>query len=636
MHNLKTGIPLTAGLFLLLTATSGRLRAEDLKRKDIYDRTVRATTLVLVADGTGSGWIVDHKRRLMVTNYHVVGDADTVRVIFPVRQGGKVIVERRYYLENAKPVLGRVLDIDSGHDLALVELDALPAGTAELRPAAESAAPTDSVHAIGSPGRSDALWVYSSGTVRSVYDKRWTMPMQGPNRVVPLAARVVETQLPLNPGDSGGPVVNDRGELVAVTHARANGADLINWAIDVSEVRAFVATVLRLRDPKTAGDFNERAVRLHNRGRYDRAIADYTEAIRLDPKFTRVYVNRATAYNAKGDRDTALADSDEALRLDPRSAAAYNERGAAYSAKGDPDRAIADYTRAIQHEPGNPLYHANRGHAYACKGDHARAIANYDEALKRDPGYTSALVLRGHAHSFRKDYGAAETDYARALRQDPLDARTHNYRGNALLALKRYEPAFDAFTEALRLGHPEPAVVHDNRGDVFWAVKNYDRAIADYSAAVRLDPKFARAYFDRGAALEEKGRVDLAQDDYDKAVGLDPAFDKHAPRRPWKHLRVVNNTGQPLSVSVFYEAPTKGGLWRWYPDKPLSYSFAPGEAGTLSEGDWVIKARRVRIWAVARTTGDKWYRNKDKDLWLLEGKGYRARQPLAYTLTLTP
>jgi tetratricopeptide (TPR) repeat protein len=636
MHSLKTGIPLTAGLFLLLTASSGRLAAEDVKRKDIYDRTVRATTLVLAADGTGSGWIVDHKRRLMVTNYHVVGDADTVRVIFPLRKGGQVIAERRYYAENAKPVLGRVLDIDSGHDLALVKLEAVPAGTAQLRPAAESVGPTDSVHALGSPGRSDALWVYSSGTVRSVYDKRWTMPLHGPKRLVPLAARVVETQLPLNPGDSGGPVVNDRGELVAVTHGGAAGADLINWAIDVSEVRAFVATVLRLQDPRTAADFNERAVRLHNRGRYDRAIADYTEAIRLDPKFARAYVNRAIAYNAKGDRDTAIADSDEALRLDPRSAAAYNERGAAHSAKGDPGRAIADYTRAIQNEPGNPLYHANRGHAYAGKGDYARAIADYDEALKRDPGYTSALVLRGLAHYSGKDYAAAEADYARALRQDPLDARAHNYRGNALLALKRYEPAFDAYTEALRLGHPEPAVVHSNRGDVFWAVKNYDRAIADYTEAIRLDPKLAKAYFDRGAALEEKGRVDLAQADYDKAVELDPGVDKHAPRRPWKHLRVVNNTGQPLNVHVYYEARTKGGGWRWFPDKPLFYSFAPGEAGTLSEGDWVIKARRVRIWAEGKTTGGQWYRNKDKDLWLLEGKGYRARQPLTYTLTFTP
>ena len=48
---------------------------------------------------------------------------------------------------------------------------------------------------------------------------------------------VVETTSPLNPGDSGGPVVNDRGELVAVTEGGSSAAmNTISILIDVSEV----------------------------------------------------------------------------------------------------------------------------------------------------------------------------------------------------------------------------------------------------------------------------------------------------------------------------------------------------------------------------------------------------------------
>jgi tetratricopeptide (TPR) repeat protein len=43
---------------------------------------------------------------------------------------------------------------------------------------------------------------------------------------------------------------------------------------------------------------------------YDRAIADYTEAIRLDPTFARAYYNRGFAKRAKG--DSAGGDSDTA------------------------------------------------------------------------------------------------------------------------------------------------------------------------------------------------------------------------------------------------------------------------------------------------------------------------------------
>jgi len=50
-------------------------------------------------------------------------------------------------------------------------------------------------------------------------------------------------------------------------------------------------------------------------GEYDRAIADFTEAIRLDPKCGSAYRGRGNAYKEKGDSDKARADFDQAKRL---------------------------------------------------------------------------------------------------------------------------------------------------------------------------------------------------------------------------------------------------------------------------------------------------------------------------------
>ena len=69
----------------------------------------------------------------------------------------------------------------------------------------------------------------------------------------------------------------------------------------------------------TRTSFKNRGRRLAPQGRLDRAIADYTEAIRLDPKYARAYNNRGNVYNDR--RATTIAPSpnfNAAIRLDPQ------------------------------------------------------------------------------------------------------------------------------------------------------------------------------------------------------------------------------------------------------------------------------------------------------------------------------
>ena len=96
----------------------------------------------------------------------------------------------------------------------------------------------------------------------------------------------------------------------------------------------------------------------------DRAIADYSEAIRLDPKYAEAYYGRGLTYRNKGDVERAIADYSEAIRLDPKLAAAYNNRGNAYREMGDLDLA---YSPGLQ--PGDPTCSPGRsrlsGHHYS-------------------------------------------------------------------------------------------------------------------------------------------------------------------------------------------------------------------------------------------------------------------------------
>jgi len=87
----------------------------------------------------------------------------------------------------------------------------------------------------------------------------------------------------------------------------------------------------------------------------DQAIADFTEAIKLNPEFALAYYGRGNAYKDKGEYDRAIADADKIIEINPRDPEAYSNRGGAYVAKGDKERAIADYRNALKMDPSNQM-----------------------------------------------------------------------------------------------------------------------------------------------------------------------------------------------------------------------------------------------------------------------------------------
>jgi tetratricopeptide (TPR) repeat protein len=115
---------------------------------------------------------------------------------------------------------------------------------------------------------------------------------------------------------------------------------------------------------------------------HERAIADYSEAIRLDADDADIFLLRGRVRRLIGDDINAIADFSEAIRLDPDYASAFHERGIARSRMGDYENAIADFSEAIKLDPTNrDLYHL-RGNAWQAKGDMDRARADRSEAMR--------------------------------------------------------------------------------------------------------------------------------------------------------------------------------------------------------------------------------------------------------------
>jgi tetratricopeptide (TPR) repeat protein len=636
----RTTRPILAlALFFLLAA---RPALADEEGKKLYQQTLRGTAFVVAPGfGTGTGWVVDRSQRLLITNHHVVEHKDSVLVLFPMFQAGKLVVERSAY-RNELGLRGRVVDVDVPRDLALIQLhDPLPEGTIELKLAAESAEQTDQVHSIGNPSASGGLWVYTFGRVRSVYHGNWTTLASDGKTLHKRSCRVMETQSPLNSGDSGGPVVNDRGELVAVVSSgkekhNNRTVHLMNWCIDVTEVRSYVDQGRRLLQPRTAADYNLRGLRFYERERYSDAITDYTEAIRLQKDFGAAYLNRGLAFLGKGDLDTAIADLTKALQLDPGDAVALQNRGRAYARKGDAERALPDFTRAIQINPKYALAYNNRGVLYHDQNELTRALADYTSAIEADPEMAMAWQNRGKVHHARGNYDQAILDCTAALKLNPTLTHAWELRGWSLMGKGEYDRAIQNFTEALELD-PRNAAHWVHRGNAYTWKKQWDQAVANYGKAIEVNPNYAPAYYWRAWAFETNGNDAPAQADYSKALQLNPSYAEQVKTRHSRFLKIVNERSEPVRVYLQYEYQTKDGKWVWWPEQPGGKSsywdISPGKETYLLDDGWRLKARRVRLWAVGLSSSLASNTWKDRDLWLCPTSGYLARNETTFTYT---
>ena len=217
----------------------------------------------------------------------------------------------------------------------------------------------------------------------------------------------------------------------------------------------------------------------------EQAVDYYTEHIRVSPENSFYYGMRAMIrLQMSKEYDLALADYTQAIRLDKTSAHVYNNRGLIYVAKKDYERAIADYDLAIQLDPKYVLAHNNRGNAQMFRREYTKAFADYSRAIRLDPGLAMAYNNRGNVRRATKDYDGAIADFNEAIRRDPKLASAFNNRGCAWRAKKDYRKAIADYGEAIRLdpGYPLP---HYHRAIVYFLIgRDRDKAVADARATI--------------------------------------------------------------------------------------------------------------------------------------------------------
>mgnify|MGYP000094312691 CR=1 FL=1 len=220
-----------------LTSPAGALDA-----KEVYSQAVHGTVWIVnslgwFSEAQGSGYLANKQRRLVVTNYHVTQGRWYMDVYFPVRDAeGKVIQEAHYYRSNHRSLSkqgyatrAEMVAYDKEKDLAVLCAFAVPRDAVALRTANGGPTSKETLHVIGNPANRP-LWTYCPGVEPTV--EQFQTKADGQERNF----RAIIYKSGVFYGNSGGPVLNQHGQVVGVNACLGGEGNMFAIAVHFSEI----------------------------------------------------------------------------------------------------------------------------------------------------------------------------------------------------------------------------------------------------------------------------------------------------------------------------------------------------------------------------------------------------------------
>lgn len=356
---------------------------------------------------------------------------------------------------------------------------------------------------------------------------------------------------------------------------------------------------------------------------YGKALTAVNLSIKHLPKKDKEYMAfayslRAEIYKGLCEKDKAIADYTEALKYSPEDEDLYENRAQIYYEQEKYDLADDDYNKIISLNEGSIYGHLGLGRNDYARKEYENAIAHYDYATKLASDYSLAYSFRAESYMALHRYNEAISDIITALEID-YDEKAYNlllnvadsafielesrmkiqcskhktdnfwplFLGSIYEHTEHYNAAIEQYKNSFdlertpgapyriaccyrKLGDYESALKNINisieidsinssymleRADLLYELgktkdaisqidkyieansefyygyyrrgfykdnaADYDGAINDYSIAIALEPTYAYAYLGRADMYRDKGEKELSVADYKKVIEID-------------------------------------------------------------------------------------------------------------------
>lgn len=448
---------------------------------------VRKATVKLVDDNfrTGSGFFIAPD--MIVTNIHVVaGDRDVS--VFGRDSKGTVV----YNIE-------KVIGSDPAHDLVILQVSGKQKGTPLSLSNCQIGQP---IFVAGHP--KGGKYKISGGVLHSNSDTN-----------IRLDAKV-------HPGNSGGPVLNLKGEVVGIV-VGGDGANVtLSNAIPSNILKALLKKSKsgqgqsweewQKEDSIHAYVYYKLGIKKDEDSKYDKAIEDYTKAVELYRNFTDAYKNRGVARHRLGNSNRKNGNVKKARSL-------YEE--AIEDLNKSLDGAYAYYLLAkVKSDLGNLEANSKDGKREKALKHYQDAVSDYSTAIDKQNRDYPVLLEKAYLHRMRVYFHLGDLK---------------SNQGNTTKAQSLYSEGLDDFAKAVKLDqdgadhfkldYPGTAYGYyiqgglelilgqskASQGDVEKAQKCYKNAFEFYDKAVKLNPDDADVYYDKAIKILNPDNADTYQ-----------------------------------------------------------------------------------------------------------------------------
>ena len=220
-------------------------KTRGVKEVRIFEDSAPSVVYIKNPSASGTGDLISNNG-LVFTNSHVVGDSKKVAVYFMPKNSGKNTGQDF--------MAGMVVNNNKEADLALIKLLKTPTGVKPLSLAdASTIRIGQDVHAIGHPGLG-AQWTYTRGYIGQILKNHEWGYNDGITRK---AQMVIQSQTPIMEGNSGGPLLNDAGQVIGV-NSYGGDFDGATYAVSVKDLKLFLNEKFTLPEiPKKTAETRE-------------------------------------------------------------------------------------------------------------------------------------------------------------------------------------------------------------------------------------------------------------------------------------------------------------------------------------------------------------------------------------------
>ena len=196
-----------------------------LSANDIYEDNALGVVLLMGDAGYGSGVIISTKGYVL-TNNHVVENNENLEAILSYKYN------LDGYEEYVHPI--EIIKQDKVKDLALIKINNPRTALRPINISRKVPAIGSQVHAIGHPDLE--VWSYTTGYISQIRDEyEWSYEDEFEHM-----ANVYQTQTPVAEGNSGGPLLNNHGNLVGINTFGDSENDFQNFSVTVDEIIKFL------------------------------------------------------------------------------------------------------------------------------------------------------------------------------------------------------------------------------------------------------------------------------------------------------------------------------------------------------------------------------------------------------------